>query len=65
MFSLDQELTLESFNCHLFVFFLTEVTFMNQVSTFSRNSNHCWKCGEQKENFQIILVIIFWNFTMF
>ena len=66
MSSLDQELTLESFHCHLLVVFFTELTFMNQMSIFfSRNSNHLWKCGGQKENFQAILVIIFWNFTMF
>ena len=44
MFSLDQELTLESFHCHLLVgSFLTELTFLNQISIFSRNSNHRWK----------------------
>ena len=35
------------------------------MSTFSRNLNHHWKCREQKENFQKILVIICWNFTIF
>ena len=45
--------------------FLTELTFLNQMSVFSRNWNHRWKCREQKENFQTIMVIIFWNFTMF
>ena len=29
------------------------------MSTFSRNFHHHWKCREQKENFQTILVIIF------
>ena len=51
MFSLDQELTLESFHCHLLVVFLTELTFLNQMSIFSRNSNHRWKCGEQNIKF--------------
>ena len=32
---------------------------------FFRNLNHNWKCRKQKENFQTILVIIFWNFRMF
>ena len=45
--------------------FLTEITFLNQMSNFSRNSNHRWKCRDQKEDFQTILFIIFWNFTMF
>ena len=27
--------------------------------------NDHWKCREQKENFQAIPVIIFWNFTKF
>ena len=31
------------------------------MSTFSRNLNNHWKCREQQENFQTILVIIFWN----
>ena len=35
------------------------------MSAFSRNLNHHWKCREQKENFQTILVIIFWNFIIF
>ena len=45
--------------------FLTELTFLNQMGIFSRNLNHHWRCREQKENFQKILVIIFWNFAMF
>ena len=45
--------------------FLIKVTFLSQMSTSSRNLNHHWKCREQKENFQIILVIIFCNFTIF
>ena len=65
MFSLDQKLTLESFHRHLLVVFLAELAFLNQMSVFSRNWNHRWKCREQKENFQTIMVIIFWNFTMF
>ena len=35
------------------------------MSIFYRNSNHHWKCREQKQNFQRILVIVFWNFTIF
>ena len=45
--------------------FLTELTFLNQMNIFFKNLNHHWKCRDQKENFQTILVIIFWNFTMF
>ena len=45
--------------------FLTKLTFLNQMSVFSRNWKHHWKCREQTENFQKIMVIIFWNFTMF
>ena len=35
------------------------------MSTFSRNFDNHWKGSEQKENLQTILVIIFWNFTIF
>ena len=35
------------------------------MSTFSRNWNHHWKFREEKENFQAVLVIIFWNFAIF
>ena len=45
--------------------FLTELTVLNQMSIFSRNLKIHWKCREQKENFQTILVIIFWKFKMF
>ena len=31
--------------------FLTELTLLNQMSIFSRNLNHHWKCREQKESF--------------
>ena len=65
MFSLDQKLTLESFHRHLLVVFLAELAFLNQMSVFSRNWNHRWKCREQKEEYQTIMVVIFWNFTMF
>ena len=34
--------------------FLTELTFLNQMSNFSKNLNHHWKCREQKENFQTV-----------
>ena len=44
--------------------FLIEVTFLSQRTIFSKNLNHHWKCREQKENFQAILVM-FWNFTIF
>ena len=65
MFSLDQKLTLESFHRHLLVVFLAELAFLNQMSVFSRNWNHRWKCRDQKEIFQIVMVIIFWDFPMF
>ena len=45
--------------------FLTELTFLNKMSIFSRNWNHGLKCRERKENFQTIIVIMFSNFTMF
>ena len=45
--------------------FLIELSFLSQMNTFYRNMNDHWKCREQKENFQTILVIIFWNFTVF
>ena len=45
--------------------FLTGLTFLNQVSIFSRNWNHHWKCRGEKENFQTVLAIIFQNFRMF
>ena len=34
------------------------------MSTFSKNLNHHWKCREQEENSQAMLVLIFWNFTI-
>ena len=60
-----KNLTLESFQLCLLVFFLIELVFLSNISTFSRNFNHHWKCREQKQNFRIIEVIIFWNFTIF
>ena len=47
------------------VVFLIELAFLSRISTFSENLNHQWMCREQKENFQTILVIIFWNFKSF
>ena len=44
---------------------MIELAFQCQMSTFSRNSNHHWKCRDQKRNFQTIVVIIFWNYTIF
>ena len=41
------------------------VAFLNQMSSFSRNLNHYWKCREQKGNFQITLVIIFGTLQYF
>ena len=35
------------------------------MSIFYRNLNHRQKCREQEKYFQTILVIIFWNLTMF
>ena len=35
------------------------------MSTFSRNVNHHWKCREQRKIFQVILVLMFWNLTIF
>ena len=35
------------------------------MSIFSRNSSHRRMCGEQKETFQTISVIIFWKVNMF
>ena len=58
-------LTLESFKLCLMVVFLIELTFLSQISSFSKNLNHQWKCRKQKENFQAILVIVFWNFKAF
>ena len=58
MFSLDKKLSLESFHRHLLVVLLTELTFLYQMSVFSRNWIHHWKCREQTENFQAIMVII-------
>ena len=49
----------------LIIGFLTELTFLNQMSVFSRDWNHCLKCREWKECFQTIMVIVFWNLTMF
>ena len=60
-----KNLTLKSFQLCLFVIFLIEVTFLSQMSTFSRNFNHHWWSREQKKKFQTILVIIFCNFTRF
>ena len=31
--------------------FLRELTFLSQMSAFSRNLNHRWKIGQQKKNF--------------
>ena len=45
--------------------FITEVPFLNEMSVFSRNLNHRWKYRDQNGNFQTVLIIIFWNFTMF
>ena len=44
---------------------LIGLTFSRQMSHFSRNFNHHWKCREQKEDFQIILVISLWNSAIF
>ena len=45
--------------------FLIEVTLSNKMSAFSRNLNHHLNFTEKNEKFQIFLVIIFWNFTIF
>ena len=45
--------------------FSIELTFLSQIGTFSINLNHQWKCREQNENFQTVLVIIYQNFTVF
>ena len=65
MFDLGQKFNFKKLSTLLIDSFLIVVTFLGQMSSFSRNLNHLWKCREQKENFQTIVVIIFWNFTMF
>ena len=65
MFSLDQIFSLESFHRHLLVVFWTELIFLNQIRVLFSNWNHQWKCKNQTENFPTIMVLIFWNFTMF
>ena len=35
----------------LIAFFLRELTFLSQMSAFSRNLNHRWKIEEQKKDF--------------
>ena len=44
--------------------FFGKASFLNQISTFSRNFNHHWK-EKSKKNFQAILIIIFCNFKFF
>ena len=61
----SKNLTLESFQLCVLVVYLIELTFLSQISTISKNWNHHWNNTEQKENFQIILIIVFWNFTVF
>ena len=63
-FDLGQKLDFKNLSTLLVGSFLIEVTFSSQMSSFSRNLNHHWKCREQKENFQTNLVL-FWNFTIF
>ena len=65
MFDLGQKFDFKKLLTLLTGIFLIEVTFLSYVSTFFRYVNHHWKCREQKENFQEILIIIFWNFTIF
>ena len=50
MFALGQSLSLQSFSFAFFDSFLIELTFLNPISTFSRNLNYHWKCREQKSN---------------
>ena len=59
--------------------FLTELTFLKQLSNFSRNSNNRWKCRDQKENLQtvwannflvltrarLLETLIFWHFAYY
>ena len=53
MFSLDQKIESRKLSSALIGSFLTELTFLNQMSLFSRNWNLDWKCRDQTENFQI------------
>ena len=34
------------------------------MSTFSKKISHHWECREQNKNFETILVILLWTFTM-
>ena len=65
MFDLGQKFNFKKLSTLLIDSFLIVVTFLGQMSSFSRNLNHLWKYREQKENFQTIVVIIFWNFAIF
>ena len=62
---LGQKFDFRKLSTLLIGIFLIELVFLSHMSTFSRNFAHHWKCREQKENFQTIVVIIFWNFTIF
>ena len=55
----------KNFSTLLFDICLIEIILQSQMSPFSRNWKHHWKCREQKGNFQTALVITFWNFKKF
>ena len=59
-----KNLTLKNFLLYLLVFFDRSNIF-EPNQHFPRNSNHHWKCREEKEGFEATLVIISWNFTIF
>ena len=44
---------------------LIELTFLSRMGAFCRKLHNHWEWRKQKKNFQISLVIIFSNFTMF
>ena len=64
-FGLCQNLTLQSFQLCLLVFFFIEPTFLNEMPIFFSGglSNHL-KFREKEKNFETLLVKKFWNFTM-
>ena len=64
-FTLGQKFDFKKLSTLLIGSVFIEVTFLSQMSTFSRKLHHHWNCREQKKFFQTILVIVFWNFTIF
>ena len=65
MLTLDQKIDPKRVLSSLLGSYLREITFLNQMSVFSRNWNHHWHCREETESVQTVTVIIFWNFAMF